>query len=193
MKRTQLAELFRTFFKIGAFTFGGGYAMLPLIHKEIVDMKNWLSEEEFNNVLAVTQSAPGALAVNSSIFIGYSLAGIPGAISAVLGVVIPSFLIIIGVAVFFSRLSTNTFVQRMFCGIRPAVVALVAYAAVKLSKTILVNPFGYLIAVAVLLLNLIFGISPIQNILLAALAGVGYYLLLKKNKKLPDKSSQNND
>ena len=182
MNKTSLAELFRTFFKIGAFTFGGGYAMLPLIHKEIVDVKNWLSEDDFNNVLAVTQSAPGALAVNSSIFIGYSLAGIPGAISAVLGVVIPSFLIIIGVVVFFTRFSSITIVQKMFCGIRPAVVALVAYAAFKLSKTILVNPFGYLIAVAVLLLNLIFGISPIQNILISALAGIGYYLLFKDKK-----------
>ncbi|HBT17163.1 MAG TPA: chromate transporter, partial [Firmicutes bacterium] len=84
MKKTSLAELFLTFFKIGAFTFGGGYAMLPLIQREVVNVKKWLSEDEFGDVLAVTQSAPGALAVNSSVFIGYNLAGLPGATVAVL-------------------------------------------------------------------------------------------------------------
>ncbi|NLW56570.1 MAG: chromate transporter [Firmicutes bacterium] len=176
MQKTILWELFITFFKIGAFTFGGGYAMLPLIQKEVVDQKNWLSEEDFSNVLAVTQSAPGALAVNASVFIGYNLAGFPGAMVSVLGTTLPSFLVILIIAAFFTQFSSLPVVQSMFNGIRPAVVALIAYAVVKLGKNILVNRFAYIIAAAVLLLNLLLGLSPIQNIMMAALAGVAYHL-----------------
>lgn len=183
MKKTSLWELFITFSKIGAFTFGGGYAMLPLIQKEVVEIKDWLSEEDFSDVLAVTQSAPGALAVNSSVFIGYNLAGFPGAITAVLGSILPSFLIILTVAVFFTQFSSAPIVQRMFNGIRPAVVALIAYAVVKLGRNILVNSFAYIIAVTVLLLNLLLGISPIQIIIIAALAGVAYELYQHQTKE----------
>ncbi len=182
MKKTSLAELFLTFFKIGAFTFGGGYAMLPLIQREVVNVKKWLSEDEFGDVLAVTQSAPGALAVNSSVFIGYNLAGLPGATVAVLGSVLPSFFIILVVATFFTQFSSQPIVQRMFYGIRPAVVALIAYAVLKLGKNILVTSLGYFIALAVLLLHLLFGISPIQNIFLAAIAGVVHHHLTEHRK-----------
>ena len=182
MKKTSLAELFLTFFKIGAFTFGGGYAMLPLIQREVVNVKNWLSEDEFGDVLAVTQSAPGALAVNSSVFIGYNLSGLPGATVAVLGSVLPSFFIILVVATFFTQFSSQPIVQRMFYGIRPAVVALIAYAVLKLGKNILVTSLGYFIALAVLLLHLLFGISPIQNIFLAAIAGVVHHHLTEHRK-----------
>ena len=183
MQKISLWELFITFFRIGAFTFGGGYAMLPLIQKEVVDTKNWLSEDDFSNVLAVTQSAPGALAVNSSVFIGYNLAGFPGALAAVLGSILPSFLIILVVATFFTQFSSAPIVQKMFNGIRPAVVALIAYAVVKLGRNILVNKFAYIIATVVLLLNLLLGVSPIQNIILAAVTGVAYDLYQHKTKE----------
>ncbi len=183
MQATILWDLFLTFFKIGAFTFGGGYAMLPLIQKEVVEVKKWLSDEEFGDVLAVTQSSPGALAVNASCFIGYHRAGFPGAIVAVLGTILPSFLIILIIATFFTQFSSVPAVQRMFNGIRPAVVALIAYAVVKLGRKILVNRFAFLIAAAVLLLNLLLGVSPIQNLIMAALAGVAYHLYHQKTKE----------
>lgn len=182
MQTTLLWELFTTFFKIGAFTFGGGYAMLPLIQKEVVEQKHWLSEDEFGDVLAVTQSSPGALAVNASLFIGYHLAGFPGAFVAVLGATLPSFLVILMIATFFTQFSSMPIVQSMFNGIRPAVVALIAYAVVKLGRKILVNRFAFLIAAAVLFLNLFLGVSPIQNMIMAALAGVAYHLYHEQTK-----------
>ena len=103
MDQGLLRHLFITFFKIGATTFGGGYAMIPVIRQEMVSAKNWLTNEEFVDVLAVAQSSPGAVAINSAVFIGYKLAGIPGSFSALLGVVLPSFLIILLVAVFFAQ------------------------------------------------------------------------------------------
>ena len=155
--------------------------MLPLIQEEVVTTKKWLSTEDFSAVLAVTQSAPGVLAVNSSVFIGYSLAGFPGAIAGVLGSILPAFLIILVVAVFFTQFSALPIVRRMFNGIRPAVVALIAYAVVKLGKNILVDGFAYCIALAVLLLSILFGIDPISNIIWAALAGVASYLYQRNN------------
>ena len=119
-------ETFGIFFKIGAFTIGGGYAMVPLIENEIVTKRKCITQDDFINLLAISQSAPGILAVNISIFIGYKLKGIPGSIITALGTILPSFIIILAIALFFHNFQDNVIVERIFKGIRPAVVALIA-------------------------------------------------------------------
>ena len=121
----KLIELFISIFKIGAFTFGGGYAMIPLIEEEVVKNKGWLSKEEFVDILVVAQSLPGALAVNTSVFLGYKISGIFGAITALLAVVLPSFFIILLIAMFFMQFRSNYYVNAAFKGITAAVPILV--------------------------------------------------------------------
>ena len=119
-------DAFSTFFKIGLFTIGGGYAMVPLIEEEVVNKKKWLNQEDFIDLLAVSQSAPGVFAVNFSIFIGYKLRKFPGALSLALGAILPSFLIILSIVLFFHQFKEYEAVENIFKGIRPAVVALIA-------------------------------------------------------------------
>lgn len=128
------AQLFFIFAKIGLFTLGGGYAMLPLIEAEITDRRAWISKQDFLDLTALAQAAPGILAVNMAIFVGYKLRGVPGAICAALGAVLPSFSIILLIAVFFQNFQNNTTVARLFKGIRPAVVALIAVPVFRLGK-----------------------------------------------------------
>ena len=128
-------QLFYTYLKIGTFTLGGGYAMLPLIQHEVVDRKGWIDEEEFLNMIALAQAAPGLIAVNSAIFIGWRVGGWRGVCGAVLGAVLPSFLIILGIAVVFQDWKEIPAVEAAFKGIRPAVVALIAAPLVKLAKS----------------------------------------------------------
>ncbi len=127
--------LFLTFFKIGAFTFGGGYAMLPLIQEEVLK-KAWLSQQEIINFIAVSESTPGPFAVNMATFIGTRLGGISGAISATLGVVLPSFIIIIIVARCFEKFKTNSIVKGCMSGLKPATVGLIGAAVVSVGKTV---------------------------------------------------------
>ena len=140
-------EAFSIFFKIGAFTIGGGYAMVPLIEDEIVTKRRWLDKEDFIDLLAISQSAPGILAVNISIFIGYRLRGVPGSIVTALGTVLPSFLIILAIALFFHNFKDNAVVERIFRGIRPAVVALIA--APTFSMALGFSPIWIIIAAGV--------------------------------------------
>lgn len=128
-------EIFWTFLKIGAFTLGGGYAMIPLIQGEVVDKKHWIAEDEFLNMLALAQSAPGIMAVNSAIFIGYKMRGWKGVVAAVLGSVLPSFVIILLLATVFVRYRSLPQVEAVFKGIRPAVVALIAAPLYKMAKS----------------------------------------------------------
>ncbi len=118
--------LFKTFMKIGIVTFGGGYAMIPIIESEVVDKHHWMTKEEFLDAIATTQVCPGALAINMSSLLGYKLAKTPGAIVCTLGASLPSFLIILAIAMFFHQFEDNKVVAAMFAGIRPAVVALIA-------------------------------------------------------------------
>ena len=127
-------QLFYTYLKIGTFTLGGGYAMLPLIQREVVDNKHWIDEEEFLNMIALAQAAPGLIAVNSAIFIGWRIAGWRGVAGAVLGAVLPSFLIILAIAMVFSDWKELPAVEAAFKGIRPAVVALIAAPLFKMAK-----------------------------------------------------------
>ena len=130
-------QLFYTYLKIGTFTLGGGYAMLPLIQREVVDRKGWIDEEEFLNMIALAQAAPGLIAVNSAIFIGWRIDRWRGVCGAVLGAVLPSFLIILAIAAVFSEWKEMPAVEAVFKGIRPAVVALIAAPLVKLTRAAL--------------------------------------------------------
>ena len=127
-------KIFTCFAKIGAFTIGGGYAMIPIIQKEVVDKKRWVDEEDFMDILAISQSAPGILAVNISIFLGYRLRGTKGSIVATLGSALPSFLIILLIAMFFAGYQDNPTVISIFKGIRPVVVSLIAVPMINMAK-----------------------------------------------------------
>lgn len=176
----MLFEIFITFFKIGSFTIGGGYAMLPVIQKEVVEGKKWLGDEEFLDSIAVTNSLPGPLAINCATFVGYKKAGFAGAISAALGAVMPSFLIILVIALFFTSIQENPVVKYIFAGIRPAVVALIAYALVKLVRSMGVNIVNISISLAVLLLILLLNFHPIVTIVICG--SLGFFLFRKEEK-----------
>jgi chromate transporter len=171
----MLFDIFKTFFKIGAFTIGGGYAMLPIIQKEVVENKKWMKDEEFLDSIAVTNSLPGPLAINCATFVGYKTAGLPGALSAVLGAVMPSFLIILVIAVFFTTIADNKIVEQVFAGIRPAVVALIAFALLKLVKSMGINAVNISISVAVLLLILLLDFHPAITIIICGVLGFFFF------------------
>jgi len=177
-----MRQLFLVFFKIGATTFGGGYAMLPVIRQEVVLTKRWLTGEEFVDVLAVAQSSPGAVAINTAVFVGYKLAGIAGAFSALLGVVLPSFLIILLVAGTFTQYAGHPLLQSAFAGIRPAVAALIAAAVVKLGKPVLKDGQSVILTVFFLLLAVYFGVHPAFVIILGALTGLVLFRTAEKGE-----------
>ncbi len=168
----KLFEMFWSFFKIGAFTFGGGYAMIPLIEAEVVTKKKWISKDDFMDIIVVSQSFPGALAVNCSTFIGYKLGGIIGAIMALLGVVLPSFTIIIIIAAFFMQFRNNNIVDLVFKGISAAVPMLVLVAVVSLSKSLKKNYLNLIIIITSIVLILFFKVHPVIVVLLSALYGI---------------------
>ena len=164
-------EAFGIFFKIGAFTIGGGYAMVPLIENEIVKKRKWIAQDDFMDLLAISQSAPGILAVNISIFIGYKLKGIRGSIITALGTVLPSFIIILAIALFFHNFKDNVIVERIFKGIRPAVVALIAAPTFTMAKSARINRYNMWIPVVSALLIWLLGFSPIWIIIAAGIGG----------------------
>ena len=128
-------DSFKTFFRIGGFTIGGGYAMIPLIESEVVDKHRWLSRKEFLDIIAIAQSCPGVFAINMSVFIGYKMRKLPGAICSAFGTALPSFIIILLIAMFFANFQDNPVVEAIFRGVRPAVVALIAAPLFKMAKT----------------------------------------------------------
>lgn len=164
-------EAFGIFFKIGAFTIGGGYAMVPLIEDEIVTKRNWISKDDFIDLLAIAQSTPGILAVNISIFIGYKLRGVRGSMVTALGTVLPSFVIILAIALFFHNFKDNPVVERIFKGIRPAVVALIAAPTFSMAKSARINRYTIWIPVVSALLIWLLGFSPIWIIIIAGAGG----------------------
>lgn len=132
-------KLFWTYIKIGTFTIGGGYAMLPLIEREVVDKHHWIDAQEFLDMIALAQAAPGLIAVNSAIFIGWKIYGWRGVVATVLGAVLPSFIIILLIAMVFRDVREYPMVEAIFKGVRPAVVALIAATVVRMSKNIFKN------------------------------------------------------
>lgn len=171
--------LFLTFVKIGTFTIGGGYAMLPLIQREVVD-RGWMSKEDFIDIFAVTQSLPGIFAVNISIFVGYKLKKVPGAICCALGTILPSFLIILAIALCFTQVRGNEWVEKAFRGLRPAVVALIVVPCLTTARSIKLSGWQLLIPVVSALLIWLGGLSPAWIILAAIAGGLYYGLNIKK-------------
>ena len=167
-------ELFKTFSKIGAFTFGGGYAMIPMIEAEVVDKHHWISKEEFLDLIAVAQSCPGVFAINISTFIGFKLRRYTGAVVAATGAALPSFLIILLIALFFHRFKDVPWVEAAFNGIRPAVVALIAVPTFNLAKTANITLANCWIPIVTALLIWLLGVNPILIIIVAALGGYLY-------------------
>lgn len=163
-------EIFWSFLKIGAFTFGGGYAMIPLIQYEVISRRGWLTEQEFIDLLTIAQTAPGPIALNTAVFVGYKFRRYWGALAAVLGVVIPSFAIILVIAMFFAGIRDNVWVDAAFKGMRPAVVALIVAPIIGLTKGM--HWVGLSIALATAVTVWYFGFSPIWLIIAGAIGGV---------------------
>ncbi len=142
-------DMFKTFFMIGGFTIGGGVAMIPIIEREVVDNKKWLSYEEFMEALAVAQGLPGVLAVNISVYIGLKIKGYRGAFYCMLGAVLPSFLIILVVANFYNKIAGTQIVEKIFKGALPAVAAVIAAAVYSLGKKSKFKYYHYIVAVII--------------------------------------------
>ena len=172
-------ESFKTFFKIGIFTLGGGYAMIPLIEEEVVNKKQWVSKDEMLDLIAIAQSCPGVFAINIATFIGYKLQKTRGAICTTVGTALPSFLIILAIAIFFSAFKDNPVVAAMFRGIRPAVVALIAVPMFRMAQQAKIGWSNAWIPIVSALLIWALGVSPIYIILIAGIAGYLYGMYIK--------------
>lgn len=171
----MLLQLFTTFFKIGCFTIGGGYAMVPVIQREIVENKKWINQEEFLDAIALTNSLPGPLATNTATYVGYRMAGIPGAITGVAATALPSFLIILAIAIFFATIKDSEIVQNIFKGIRPAVVALITFAVIKLAKSIGLKTKNLLISLGTLIAMIFLNIHPIAAVIVSGILGFFFF------------------
>ncbi|MDY0010515.1 MAG: chromate transporter [Candidatus Izemoplasmatales bacterium] len=165
----MLFTLFWTFFKIGLFTFGGGYAMIPFIHSYAVEKFKWISDDEFLDIIAIAESTPGPIAINSATYIGYKVNGVKGSAFATLGVVLPSVIIITLIAMFFMQFRDNQYVEFAFQGIRIGVAVLVLNAAIRMYKKLEKTPLAYVMMIIALLI-ILFDILPV--ILLIAIGGI---------------------
>ncbi|WP_322923660.1 chromate transporter [Paenibacillus campi] len=174
-------ELFGVFFKIGPATFGGGYAMIPMIEREVVERRGWIAQEEMNDLLSVAGSAPGGVGVNASAFVGYRMAGIAGAIAATLGITLPTFLIVFGLSLFYSLFHDQPKVQAAFQGIKGAVIGLIAVAAYRMGKSSLFDRTTISVATIALTLLLATGLNPIFLIVAGLVVGL---LIIRVKKAL---------
>jgi len=164
--------LFWTFFKIGLFTFGGGYAMISIIHKESVEKYKWINDEDMNNIIVVAESTPGPIAINSATFIGYKVGKFLGSLFAVIGVVLPSLIIITLISIFLTNFKSITIIQYAFEGIRAAIIILMIEAIFKLSKPLKKNALFYSLATTAFILNFFFNISAVLIILTGIVLGI---------------------
>ncbi|MBN2557861.1 MAG: chromate transporter [Clostridia bacterium] len=180
-KFNETIKLFTAFFKIGLFTFGGGYAMLPMIQREITGKYKWATEEEVLDYYALGQSTPGIIAINTATFIGYKTAGIAGAIMATLGMTLPSLIIITALYSLISAYRENIYVQKALLGIRGAVIALILVSIVKMGKKAFKSLSSYFFGITGFLLLLVFGI-PSYAIIIGAMAGAAIYAFFVKRR-----------
>ncbi|MFO7636549.1 MAG: chromate transporter [Clostridia bacterium] len=172
MKMKEYTRLFTAFFKIGLFTFGGGYAMLPMLQKEVVDKNQWADDKEILDYFAIGQSAPGIIAINTATFIGYKVGKIKGALAATLGVAMPSLIIITLIAAFLKEYSGSIHVQKALAGIRGAVVSLIAVGVIRMIGKSHKTLQYFIFAGIGLLLLLVVELSPVYIVLSAILAGI---------------------
>ena len=183
----SLETLFFTFFKIGLFTFGGGYAMIALLEEEFIQRRRWLDKDEFLDMAAIAESTPGPVAINSATYLGYKLAGVPGAATATVAVCLPSFLIIYAISLFFEQFTQLTVIANAFKGIQVCVIYLIFSAGVRMLKALDKSPFatGVLAAVMLVMVGLSLAgvsISSILLILLSGAAGVAAWLIGRRKE-----------
>lgn len=171
----NLLKLFISFLKIGGFSFGGGYAMLPLIKKEIIEVHGWLTLTEFIDILAVVEMTPGPIAINSATFLGYKVAGIIGSVVATIAVVLPSIVIILIIAHFLSRFKNSTYVSWAFTGIRPVVLGLILSASLTVAKDSIIDIKSLILGISLFYLTSIKKLHPILTIIIGGIAGVLFF------------------
>lgn len=183
----SLGTLFFTFFKIGLFTFGGGYAMIALLEEEFIQRRKWLDKDEFLDMTAIAESTPGPVAINSATYLGYKLAKVPGAATATVAVCLPSFLIIYAISLFFEQFTQLTVIANAFKGIQVCVIYLIFSAGVRMLKSLDKSPFatGVLAAVMLVMVGLSLAgvsVSSILLILLSGAAGVAAWLIGRRKE-----------
>lgn len=183
----SLGTLFFTFFKIGLFTFGGGYAMIALLEEKFIQRRKWLDKDEFLDMAAIAESTPGPVAINSATYLGYKLAGVPGAATATVAVCLPSFLIIYAISLFFEQFTQLTVIANAFKGIQVCVIYLIFSAGVRMLKALDKSPFatGVLAAVMLVMVGLSLAgvsVSSILLILLSGAAGVAAWLIGRRKE-----------
>lgn len=183
----SLRTLFFTFFKIGLFTFGGGYAMIALLEEEFIQRRRWLDKDEFLDMAAIAESTPGPVAINSATYLGYKLAKVPGAATATVAVCLPSFLIIYTISLFFEQFTQLTVIANAFKGIQVCVIYLIFSAGVRMLKALDKSPFatGVLAAVMLVMVGLSLAgvsVSSILLILLSGAAGVAAWLIGRRKE-----------
>lgn len=172
--QTYFLPLFWSFFKIGFFTFGGGLAMIPFIEEEFIDKKKWVTRDEMTDIIALSQSFPGVIAVNVSIFIGHRIAGKIGAIMAALGTVIPALISIVAIMIVLTGFENNPYVKMIFVGIKAASAALILDTVIKMIKKAVNDTFGAIIA-AIGFLIVMINFSAAWSVIIGAIAGLLYY------------------
>ena len=178
----QLIELFIAFARVGVMTFGGGYAMLPIIEREIVDKRHWAELDEIMDYYAVGQCTPGVIAVNTATFVGYKLAGVPGGIAATIGVIFPSLIIITAIASVLTTFAEVPAVKSAFAGIRVCVCVLIFNSVTKLYKKAIVDKASFLLFVAVFVLAVLLDVSPVVFVIICAFAGIALTRLEVRGK-----------
>ena len=181
MGQVSLWNLFCVFAKVGAFTIGGGYAMLPLIEEEMTK-RGWISAEDIQDIIVLAQSAPGILAVNMAIYTGHKIRGLKGSIVSAVGAVLPSLIIILLIAMFFTEFKENEYVIRFFQGVRPAAIALILVPAIRMAKSGCKSWWTWLIAIASLLCVAFLQVSPIWIILVTISVAVSVSLIFQEKK-----------
>lgn len=180
--KKPILELFLSFLKIGAFTFGGGYAMMPVMHKEVVEKKHWASDDDILKLLVISESTPGVLAVNSATYIGHLIGGFWGSLVATIGVVLPSFVVISVISLFIVEFKELEYVAYAFQGIRAGVSILILNAVFKLGKKMKKNAFTWIVLFAAFVLALFTDVSVIVLLLFASALGIVYGTISSKKE-----------
>lgn len=173
-------QLFITFFNIGAFTLGGGYAMLEMVERAVVTKRQWIAKDEFWDMITIVQMLPGVFAVNTALYTGYKIKGLRGAVAACLGAIIPSIVIILLIAVFFLDYKENPVIERIFRGIRPCVVALILSPSIKMFINAKVNWKTAIFPIATIVLIYFFKVSPVYIILATIIGSVSFAFYSQK-------------
>lgn len=171
----MIIDLFMAFFKIGLFSFGGGYAMLPFIQEQTIEVHGWLTTHEFLDMLGIAQITPGPISINTATFVGYRLGGVLGAIASTVAVVLPSLMIVLIISFFFNKFKSSHTVKNVFQGLRPIVLGLVASAAVDIGRGVFIDYKAVVIALLIFVLLTFKKMDAIMLIILAAILGVLFY------------------